>query len=295
MNHYEYTALMDKSLPHDALALYVRWFRRRMNYQTGLVETSLPRMISTLDYNPAQQSRDKHYEASIQRVRTLIRHLEGAGLIQQVTKGDVKKHQAAVYICVMATTDETKSTPTRNNPTTARPVEETPTTHQHDSNTQSQHAQQHAGSPEQQGLALDEQHAHQHVNEGSHQHYTDGSDKRDIYTPEAQKKKVTPKQPTKRFKKPTPEQVEDYLKELDQSGAFTGQEFVDKYEGIGWVVGKNKTPMKNWKAVVRTWLQNRDRSNQQQNQHPKGQRYARPTQASGVNNLINFSQRHGAQ
>lgn len=42
---------------------------------------------------------------------------------------------------------------------------------------------------------------------------------------------------------------------LDQRGIvdFTGQQFLDHYDACGWVYGKGRKPVKDWKACVRTW------------------------------------------
>lgn len=58
----------------------------------------------------------------------------------------------------------------------------------------------------------------------------------------------------KRFKKPTIEQLREYAdeKQLD----IDCERFHDHYETIGWVVGKSKTPMKDWKAAIRNWVRN---------------------------------------
>jgi len=53
------------------------------------------------------------------------------------------------------------------------------------------------------------------------------------------------------FKKPTIEQIAEYCKERNNN--IEPKYFFDKNEGIGWVVGKNRSPMKDWKAVIRTW------------------------------------------
>lgn len=55
-----------------------------------------------------------------------------------------------------------------------------------------------------------------------------------------------------RFKKPTLEEVEEYCKERGNS--VNPQNFIDFYESKGWKVGKS--PMKDWKACVRTWEKN---------------------------------------
>lgn len=52
-----------------------------------------------------------------------------------------------------------------------------------------------------------------------------------------------------KFMKPSPEEVTVYSKELGFD--LDGQMFCDYYDSKGWVIGKS--PMKNWKAAVRTW------------------------------------------
>ncbi len=51
------------------------------------------------------------------------------------------------------------------------------------------------------------------------------------------------------FQKPTIEQVEEYMKERGMSNYAS--RFHNFYESKGWMVGKNK--MKDWKAAVRNW------------------------------------------
>lgn len=58
----------------------------------------------------------------------------------------------------------------------------------------------------------------------------------------------------KRFIKPTVKEIADYCRE--RSNNVDAQIFFDFYESKGWIVGK--TPMKDWKAAVRTWEQNAD-------------------------------------
>lgn len=60
------------------------------------------------------------------------------------------------------------------------------------------------------------------------------------------------------FTKPTAEEVETYC-QLRQNG-ISGQDFVDSYDRVGWVVGRNHTPMKDWKAAVHTWERERKKS-----------------------------------
>lgn len=57
---------------------------------------------------------------------------------------------------------------------------------------------------------------------------------------------------TRRFIKPTIEEVAAYCRE---KGYFVdASQFVDYYESNGWKVGR--TPMKDWRAAVRTWDRN---------------------------------------
>ena len=54
---------------------------------------------------------------------------------------------------------------------------------------------------------------------------------------------------SKRFKPPTPAEVTAYAKSIDFD--LDGENFCDFYESKGWRVGN--TPMKSWKAAVKTW------------------------------------------
>lgn len=54
-----------------------------------------------------------------------------------------------------------------------------------------------------------------------------------------------------------PDEVQEYLDELGEK-RFTGEVFFDANEAKGWKVGKTQTPMKDWRAVVRTWRRFRD-------------------------------------
>lgn len=55
----------------------------------------------------------------------------------------------------------------------------------------------------------------------------------------------------RRFVKPTVEEVAEYCAE--RRNRINAQNFVDFYESKGWKVGGS--PMKNWKAAIRTWEQ----------------------------------------
>jgi len=63
---------------------------------------------------------------------------------------------------------------------------------------------------------------------------------------------------TKVFKKPKPDEVEEYAKYL----GFTldGSYFCDYYEARGWKLAQG--PMKCWKAAVRTWKRNNNQKNE---------------------------------
>ena len=71
---------------------------------------------------------------------------------------------------------------------------------------------------------------------------------------EKDKDKDKDKDKESRFKKPTLDQVSQYCKERGNN--IDAEYFWDSNESKGWVVGKLKTPMKDWKAVIRTWERN---------------------------------------
>jgi hypothetical protein len=60
----------------------------------------------------------------------------------------------------------------------------------------------------------------------------------------------------RRFTKPSVGELSAYFSEigLDERP----QKFLDHYDSNGWVVGRNRTPMKDWKAAARTWKSLRD-------------------------------------
>lgn len=62
-----------------------------------------------------------------------------------------------------------------------------------------------------------------------------------------------PAKKLKRFIPPTIEEVRAYCEE--RHNAIDAQVFVDHYAASGWMRGK--TPIKDWKACVRTWERNR--------------------------------------
>ena len=62
-------------------------------------------------------------------------------------------------------------------------------------------------------------------------------------------KPAPPPTKTKRFVKPTLDDVRAYC--MERQNSVDPESFIDFYESNGWKVGKN--PMKDWKAAVRTW------------------------------------------
>ena len=69
---------------------------------------------------------------------------------------------------------------------------------------------------------------------------------------------------TKKFKKPTLEEVQNYISNIGSN--VDANRFIDFYTANGWKVGKN--PMKDWKATLRGW----DRRNKEQfNTHTGGE------------------------
>ena len=66
------------------------------------------------------------------------------------------------------------------------------------------------------------------------------------------KEEMDSKRQSRVFKKPSVEEVRAYCEE--RKNKVDAEAFVDFYESKGWLVGK--TPMKDWKAAVRTWERN---------------------------------------
>lgn len=75
----------------------------------------------------------------------------------------------------------------------------------------------------------------------------------------------------KRFIPPSVSEVENYMQEIGYAG--NAQNFVDSNTAKGWVIGKLKTPAKDWKAMVRTWHGNDKKNNPQEEP-------AKPTQSA---------------
>lgn len=79
------------------------------------------------------------------------------------------------------------------------------------------------------------------------------------------------KRETKRFSKPTIEEIELYISE--NSYSIRAKAFYDYYEANGWMVGRNK--MKDWRAAVRSWNSKEWNKN---NGNDAGKRQNSPTQ-----------------
>ena len=74
------------------------------------------------------------------------------------------------------------------------------------------------------------------------------NDKQTTTIEEIKKERI--KESNSRFVKPTVEQIRTYCQE--RGYAVNADTFFDFYESKGWVVGKS--PMKDWKAAIRTWV-----------------------------------------
>lgn len=88
-------------------------------------------------------------------------------------------------------------------------------------------------------------------------HADDGTKVRPEKRREELKKET--RQRKKAFQRPTVEEVEVYC--LERKNGIDPRAFVDHYEANGWKCGKNKTPMSDWKAAVRTWEAKRKQNN----------------------------------
>lgn len=73
----------------------------------------------------------------------------------------------------------------------------------------------------------------------------------------------------KRFVKPNVEEIEHYCKERNNS--VDAQQFFDYYESKGWKIGKS--PMKDWKAAVRTWERNNFNNNKSVPEEPSNPQF----------------------
>ncbi len=91
---------------------------------------------------------------------------------------------------------------------------------------------------------------------GMKRRYSKGVSKVDISTLQGGYKVVGKVKEKKRkqsssFLKPTIEDVRAYIQEIGST--INPETFLSKNEANGWVIGKNRTPMKDWKATIRYW------------------------------------------
>ena len=77
----------------------------------------------------------------------------------------------------------------------------------------------------------------------------DSIGKDSIYVPTEKSVETKPK--SKKFIKPTVEEIRAYCTE--RKNGIDPEKFFDYYEANGWVQGKAGKPIKDWKAAVRTW------------------------------------------
>ena len=70
---------------------------------------------------------------------------------------------------------------------------------------------------------------------------------------------------SKRFCKPSLQEVEEYCKE--RNNGINAQKFISFYDAKGWMIGKNK--MVDWKGAVRTWEQ-RDKADSKKSKPKMG-------------------------
>lgn len=79
---------------------------------------------------------------------------------------------------------------------------------------------------------------------------------------------------------PTADEVQSYLDELGER-RFTGAEFVDTNAAAGWVQGKARKPLVDWKAHARTWSRLRDEWGMEQPGASPGGSNVPPDEADG--------------
>ena len=101
MNQFEYSALSNEELPHEAKLLYVMEFRRYMDYETGVVglrrRLSYSGMRTTLEVVRPRRSRKPNQYYKDREVRYFIELLEKEGLIVRLDKPCVFRLPLATY------------------------------------------------------------------------------------------------------------------------------------------------------------------------------------------------------
>lgn len=102
-----------------------------------------------------------------------------------------------------------------------------------------------------------------------------------LFPPDPEKEKVAPKEKApRRFVKPTIEQIQAYCDEHKIN--INAKDFWYYYESVGWVVGKNRKPMKSWQASIYTWVRNDKLYSKSQASQPAARK-------SSINNELNLN------
>jgi hypothetical protein len=99
-------------------------------------------------------------------------------------------------------------------------------------------------------LAYDEFQKNDKLDAGKRQASEQANDRQAAIPKELKKERI--KERDKRFTPPTLQEVQQYC--LERSNSVNPENFLDHYESVGWLRGKNK--IKDWKACVRTWEKN---------------------------------------
>lgn len=86
------------------------------------------------------------------------------------------------------------------------------------------------------------------------------------------------------FRPPTVEEITEYAnaRSLDPSQA---QPFIDHYGSIGWVVGRAKTPMKDWHRAYSGWL-GRQKQFDRDRASPQPEKQPDPAMMAGLQDLV---------
>lgn len=102
-----------------------------------------------------------------------------------------------------------------------------------------------------------------------------------IYKIKLNKKNIVTTTP-KKFVKPTEDEVAQYCAE--RGNDINAAEFVDFYESKGWVVGKS--PMKDWRAAVRTWENSHKKHYNNEQRNSKNRQYNQEVDAAIIAGLL---------
>lgn len=98
-----------------------------------------------------------------------------------------------------------------------------------------------------------------------------------------QNKKPKTANKSKRFKKPTVEEVKAYCEEKGYTNV-DAERFINYYESKGWLVGKS--PMKNWEKAVDNWVKTQTQYEQEKRVREKKNKLER----SATYNLDRYSE-----